>query len=43
LRRVELPVASNEEQPSLPLDETPGPNGAEESAPAEPVAAEEAP
>ena len=43
LRRVELPVASNEEQPSLPLDETPGPNGAEESAPAEPVVAKEAP
>lgn len=43
LRRVELPLASEEEQPSLPLDEAPGPNGAEESAPAESVAAEEAP
>ena len=43
LRRVELPVASKEEQPSLPLDAPAGPNGAEEPAPAEAVAAEDVP
>jgi segregation and condensation protein B len=44
LRRVELPVADQgEEQPTLPLDETPGSNGADEAPSAEPVPAEETP
>jgi hypothetical protein len=44
LRRVELPVAVKDgEQPALPLDEAPGPNGAEEVPVSEPAAAEETP
>jgi len=44
LRRVELPVADQgEEQPTLPLDETPGSNGTDETPSAEPVPAEETP
>jgi len=43
LRRVELPVAAKEEQPSLPLDAPQGTNGDEEPASAESVAVEEAP
>ena len=44
LRRVELPVADKGgEQPTLPLDETPGSNGTEEAPSVEPVPAEETP
>jgi segregation and condensation protein B len=43
LRRVELPVADQgDEQPTLPLDETPGTNGATETAAGEPAPAGEA-
>jgi segregation and condensation protein B len=43
LRRVELPVADKgDEQPTLPLDETPGSNGTAETAVEEPAPAGEA-
>ena len=42
LRRVELPVAEKvDEQPTLPLDETPGTNGTEEAPAGEPAPAGE--